>query len=78
MIDEVIYAVRKHVICEFDEIPDRLALTCPNGHEHNYPLPSNIEIYDAINANNDFVYKCRTCPEKLVVSSKTLELRAKG
>lgn len=74
MIYQVIYAVRTHVIGH-DVIRGGLALTCPNAHEHDYDLPSNREINQAINVGNVFFFKCMTCGIDIQLNPKTLEIR---
>ncbi len=72
MISQVIYAVRKHVIGH-EKIPTGLALICLNGHEHDYDLPSNREINQAIEKRHFFFYTCMTCNIKIQFSPHTLE-----
>lgn len=74
MIYQVIHAVRHHVIQTYDAVESRLALTCSNDHENNYTLPSNPEIFHAINAGKVFVIKCLTCGAEMRVSPQTLEI----
>jgi hypothetical protein len=74
MIYRVIYAVRTHVIQTYDAVDSRLALTCPSDHENNYRLPSNPEIFGAINARRVFVFECPTCGAQMHVSPQTLEI----
>ena len=74
MIYQVIYAVGTHVIGH-GVIPRGLALTCPDGHEHEYDLPANREINQAINAGNIFFFfKCMTCGIQIQLNPKTLEI----
>lgn len=72
MIRSVIYAVRTHVI-DHDAVPSGIALTCANGHQHDYTLPSGYKINDAIKANKIFFYSCETCEAKIKFSPITLE-----
>jgi len=74
MIYQVIHAVRHHVMQRYDAVESRLALTCPSDHENSYTLPSNPEIFHAINAGKVFVIKCLTCGAEMHVSPQTLEI----
>jgi TIR domain len=74
MIYNVIYAMRNHVIHNFDAIPNGLTLTCPNGHKHDYQLPSNNDINDAIIAQTLFAHICLTCNVEIPFTPKTLEV----
>jgi hypothetical protein len=73
MIYEVIYAVRTHLLGH-EKIPSGLSITCQNGHEHNYDLPSNQEINQAIEARNIFICKCLTCGIEIKFNPNTLEI----
>ncbi len=72
MIYNVIYAVRTHVIGQ-NAVPSGIALTCANGHQHDYALSSVSEVNHAIKAKKIFFYNCQTCKEKIKVSPITLE-----
>ena len=72
MIRSVIYAVRTHVIGH-DVVPSGIALTCANGHQHDYALPSGHQVNHAIKANNIFSHKCETCGAEIRFSPITLE-----
>jgi hypothetical protein len=74
MIYLVIHAVRTHVVGH-KVIPSGLVLTCRNGHEHDYDLPSNNEINQAINAHHIFSFKCMTCGIDIELNPETLEVR---
>jgi len=73
MISHIIYAVRTHVIQNYDKVEDGLALTCPNEHENDYSLPSIGRVNHAIKAGNVFVFKCVKCKTEIKVSPHTLE-----
>jgi hypothetical protein len=77
MTSQVIYAVRKHVIGH-EKIPSGLALTCLNGHEHDYDLPSNREINQAIEKGHSFFYECMTCGIQIKLNPHTLETISEG
>ena len=72
MIYQVIYAVRTHVI-GYKAIRSGLALTCPDGHEHEYDLPSNLEINNVIDTHGILSCKCMTCGVDIEVNPTTLE-----
>lgn len=73
MISHVIYAVRTHAIQQYGKVEDGLTLTCPNGHENDYNLPSNARFNQVTEAHKFFTYRCLTCNEKIDVSPRTLE-----
>ena len=73
MIYDTIYAVRNHLIGH-GEIANGMSLTCPNHHEHDYPLLSTRDLNEAIRVGHVCVVECLTCGSKFEVNPQTLEL----
>jgi len=74
MISHVIYAVRTHVIGH-EKISSGLALTCPDGHEHDYDLPSTSDLNKVIRVGHIGIVKCMTCGIDIQLNPVTLEIK---
>lgn len=74
MITQVVYAVRTHVIGH-DGVPLGIELTCANGHQHDYKLPSVHYVNQTVKAKKVFSHSCQTCKAKINFSPTTLEER---
>jgi len=74
MIYQVIYAVRTHIV-GYNEVARGITLTCANHHEHDYTLPSNHDLNEAIRIGHVYVFKCLTCESSMELNPKTLEIR---